>query len=139
MPNKDINKRKQYAREWVRKRRNEFFSNKKCLTCGVKENLVLHHLNKDTKEGHNIWSWSEKRRVAEIKKCIVLCDSCHRKIHDEERRVEQIHGTDSCYTHGCRCDRCKKAHILRCNEYRKRLKIKEKTGVLPPPPEIFVA
>jgi 5-methylcytosine-specific restriction endonuclease McrA len=43
----------------------------KCIECGSKENLILHH--RDKNELNNI--------VANFE---VLCRSCHSKIHEEE-------------------------------------------------------
>lgn len=81
MPYKDKEKAKKYQREWRIKRRKDFFSGKKCLDCGSKENLQLHHRNPDEKEHHHIWTLSEEKRLKEVEKCDVLCHGCHVQAH----------------------------------------------------------
>ncbi len=77
MPYAEQAKRRKYARDWRRKRRMAFFADKTCYYCGSAGDLSLHHLDPLTKTDHNIWSWSRKRREAEIAKCKVLCRLCH--------------------------------------------------------------
>jgi hypothetical protein len=81
MPYKDQTRQRQFQREWKARRRADFFAGKTCTWCGSAENLQLHHLDPAQKEDHRIWSWSEKRRADEIKKCIVLCQACHMDYH----------------------------------------------------------
>lgn len=73
-------KKKEYSKKWIAKRRHDFFRDKKCAECSSEENLELHHTDPNEKESHNIWSWSEQRRNEELKKCIIMCKKCHRKI-----------------------------------------------------------
>lgn len=105
---------KAYQRAWVASRRSSFFKNKHCDWCGAIEKLELHHRDPSKKENHNIWSWGEKRREAEIAKCIVLCRDCHRRAHSEARRIEaelrNPHGTRQRYQLGCKCDSCRLAN-----------------------------
>ena len=112
---------KEYHRKWykevMRPRRVEFFKNKKCEWCGSVDNLGLHHLDSSQKLGHNIWSWSEEKRNAEISKCIVLCKKCH---HDYHNGLRIKHGLAR-YKKGCRCDICKKAKSI---ENAKRIRKK---------------
>lgn len=49
-------------------------------------NLELHHKDPKAKETHRIWSFSAKRRSAEIEKCSVVCHECHVAYHAEKRR-----------------------------------------------------
>lgn len=79
----DKRKQKDYQKNWIKARRESFFNGKVCFNCGSVDSLVLHHRNPEEKESHKIWSWSEKRRLAEIAKCDVLCESCHISIHKE--------------------------------------------------------
>jgi hypothetical protein len=79
MPYKDKEKQLEYQKNWMRKRRKSFFSDKECNHCGSTEDLELDHINRLTKITHNVWSWSEDRRNDELKKCQVLCNSCHTK------------------------------------------------------------
>ena len=107
---------RKYKREWVAKRRAKFFSDKSCLYCKTTSDLQLHHTDRANKSDHKIWSWAEKRRLAEIEKCIIICKLCHASIHNEEKRRPVKHGTSSAYASGCRCEYCRQAH----NEYAYR-------------------
>lgn len=113
----DLNKKRKRQREWVAKRRQEWFSqNGPCKGCGSKENLELHHPNRSTKEDHKVFSWTKVRREVELAKCIVLCHDCHMietagQIK-EFRPVHHIHGTQTEYRRGCRCEPCKDAKYL---------------------------
>jgi transcription elongation factor Elf1 len=58
----------------------------KCLICNESDISCLdfHHLDPDKKEGTvaaSIRWWSIERLMSEIKKCIILCSNCHRKLH----------------------------------------------------------
>lgn len=68
---------RKYQREWIARRRAEFFSDKSCLHCGTTERLELDHVDPESKVHHAIWSWSAVRREAEIAKCQILCHDCH--------------------------------------------------------------
>lgn len=59
-----------------------------CGVCGYNKctaALALHHINKDTKEfsfnkiRSNPKSWD--RIVAELRKCVLLCNNCHSELH----------------------------------------------------------
>jgi hypothetical protein len=112
MPYKDKEKQKEYQREWirnnseqqarniknarVRKRKNkilvENYKNNTgcyCRSCGTYDHPVCmdyHHLEESEKRGTvaNLSSHGYKWDVIkeEIDKCILLCSSCHRKIHE---------------------------------------------------------
>ena len=106
MSYKDNVKQRKYQLNWMHKRREVFFTGKVCLRCGEADTkkLVLHHTDPTVKEDHRIWSWSDERRTKELEKCIVLCRSCHGKIHTRHLRK---HGTRSRYQAGCRCEACR--------------------------------
>lgn len=70
--------KREYQRKWIAKRRSDFFSDKVCVKCGSSECLQLDHIDPKTKVSNSIWSWSKERREAEIKKCQVLCENCHK-------------------------------------------------------------
>jgi hypothetical protein len=112
MPYKDKEKQKEYQREWIRnnpkqqerniktsrarKRKNrilvEEYKNNigcYCRSCGIYDHPVcmdFHHLNEDDKRDtvSRLSSFGYKWEVIqnEIDKCILLCSSCHRKIHE---------------------------------------------------------
>ena len=56
-----------------------------CRVCGESEPIALdlHHLDPSTKEGNpaNLYGNSFKTIKREIRKCVVLCANCHRKVH----------------------------------------------------------
>lgn len=56
-----------------------------CKLCGEKEAVALdlHHTDPSGKDANpsNLTAGSRERLVAEIRKCVVLCSNCHRKVH----------------------------------------------------------
>lgn len=102
MSYKDPETQREYQRQWLRQRRDTFFAGKTCRLCGSSEALNLHHRDSTQKVSHRIWSWAEPRRLAELAKRDVLCDSCHRALHK--------HGTPERWDAGCRCARCSFDH-----------------------------
>lgn len=124
MPLKDPEKRKEYARHWMKNRRDSFFSGKTCVICGRTDSLELDHINPETKVSHRIWSWSEPRRLKELAKCQVLCSLCHQEKTIRQQPITNgwtpyQHGS-SLYRKGCRCQICKDAEALRARRYRKK-------------------
>lgn len=53
--------------------------------------IVFHHKDPNKKEinlGNAVNSgWSKKRILKEVKKCIVLCSNCHRKLHYNQKAL----------------------------------------------------
>jgi hypothetical protein len=124
MPRNIENNRK-WRREWMRKRRADFFYEKKCSFCEDDKCLELHHVNPAEKESRCVWSWSQERREKELKKCIVLCKKCHKEETRKQLAVEWNHGTSYGYrTHGCRCELCREAQRLYMIGYRKSRLVK---------------
>lgn len=118
---KDKKKQLEYQRNWMRKRRSSFFKDKFCEKCGSIEDLELHHKDPNKKESHNIWSWSEKRKKAELEKCIVWCKECHVEYHMQKRsEIPITHGTYGGYKRDCRCLLCCKHHSNIMKEYHRR-------------------
>lgn len=113
MPYADPETRRAYQRSWVAARRHEFFDGQVCAWCGADDDLELHHRDPTQKVAHAIWSWSEPRRQAEIRKCVVVCGSCHDGAHREAQSIEAAlrasHGTIQSYWRGCRCPPCRAA------------------------------
>jgi len=109
---KNKEKQREYQKNWMRERRENFFKDKKCIVCGSSDHLVLHHNDSSMKEEHRIWSWSRKRFDAEMSKCSVMCQVCHNKLHANQRKK---HGR-SRYFAGCRCPICVKAQ----NDYNRK-------------------
>ena len=82
-----------YQRQWMARRRAEFFAGKSCVRCGSCERLELDHIDPKTKTTHAIWSWRYDRRMEEIAKCQVLCHDCHlKKSASEALKGEQNGG-----------------------------------------------
>lgn len=103
------NKRK-LQREWLAKRRREYFANKVCIKCGSTHNMQLDHIDPDQKVSHRIWSWSAERREAELAKCQVLCEEHHKEKTAAQRDAKIVHGTVWMYRkYRCRCDACVRA------------------------------
>jgi hypothetical protein len=114
-------KKRDYQKQWRLNRRQEFFRDKLCVHCGSKTNLELHHSDPMQKIDHEIWSWSSQRRTEELKKCIILCKTCHKKWHKEfGRHHPLIHGTSNMYgTRKCRCEICKASHAKYSRDYKR--------------------
>lgn len=70
---------RKWARDWTKKRRESFFDGKSCIVCGSEERLEIHHRDPKLKVSHNIWSWTEDKRLVELAKCDVLCHNCHKE------------------------------------------------------------
>ena len=100
----------EYQRQWIARRRADYFTGKSCSKCGSTENLELDHIDPEGKVDHRIWSWSAVRRDEELAKCQVLCQACHEAKTAEENRCRNgglEHGGPKMYKLGCRCAPCK--------------------------------
>lgn len=118
MPCKDKAAQSAYQAAWLKKRRAEWFADKKCVDCGSSENLELDHVDPTQKVTHRVWGWSRVRREIELAKCVARCHGCHQaKTNDEiTGRAAGVNcGTYTGYRNGCRCIECKEARYL----YRK--------------------
>jgi 5-methylcytosine-specific restriction endonuclease McrA len=89
-----------------------------CVVCKAKENLEVDHTDPTQKLSHRLWSWTQERREAELAKCQVLCEECHKnKTAASYNPIK--HGTNSAYTGlKCRCLACRNAHRLANAIYR---------------------
>jgi len=91
----------------------------RCARCGTTRRLEFDHIDASTKSFTigQMWSCSERRFLAEIAKCQLLCSRCHRiktKENGDPRgggwnRVDNYdHGSGQMYQNdGCRCDDCR--------------------------------
>jgi hypothetical protein len=66
----------------------DYKKNKGCTYCPEEESCCLdfHHMDQDEKEitiaqAPYEYGWGIDRIKEEIKKCIVVCSNCHRKLH----------------------------------------------------------
>ncbi len=115
----DLYKRRAYARQWMARRRAEYFKDKKCAKCSSIHNLELDHIDPTSKVSHKIWSWSKERREIELVKCQVLCEKCHKKkTITYIKIIASPCGTHNRYANGCRCSKCKKAQREYMRQYR---------------------
>lgn len=118
MAYKDKEAQREYQRQWVAKRRAEFFADKSCVLCGSTDRLELDHIDPSAKVSHRIWSWSEARRSAEIEKCQVLCYDHHKEKSSRDRADRVVHGTATMYTFKkCKCPECR---LWKSKENKKR-------------------
>jgi hypothetical protein len=86
----------QRNRRATKKRKNWFRGIKEQLSCPCGEShiavLDFHHKDPSIKDAglHKAIQngWSQKRILAEIEKCDILCSNCHRKLHYNEREVK---------------------------------------------------
>lgn len=105
MANKDA--QREYQRQWIARRRVEYFADKVCAECGTADGLELDHKDPAQKVSHSIWSWSAERRTAELAKCQVLCHDCHWRKTLAHDRKRTDHGRAGMYANGCRCASCR--------------------------------
>jgi hypothetical protein len=73
-----------------------------CVVCGDTENLHFHHKDPSQKEftiGAAV-AFPREERIKEALKCELRCRTHHLEIH------APVHGTESMFRSGCRCDRC---------------------------------
>ncbi len=58
------------------------------MRCGIKDIFVIydwHHLRDKKFDINDSMTKNLKKLFNEIRKCILICSNCHRKIHHEER------------------------------------------------------
>jgi 5-methylcytosine-specific restriction endonuclease McrA len=94
---RDIEKYRKFQREWIAKRRADFFEGKSCIKCNSTKRLELDHIDRANKVSNSIWSWKESRRLEEIAKCQILCYHCHKeKTGLENSEREPPHKGEKC-------------------------------------------
>jgi hypothetical protein len=84
----------------------------KCVKCGSIKDLECDHINPATKSfdiSHG-WFYALNLFMAELQKCQLLCKPCHLAKSAIDNQSEIIHGTNSGYIRGCRCQSCKDSH-----------------------------
>lgn len=118
-----------YMKQRRKNRRQKFIDllGGKCVSCGSTENLQFDHQNakKKTFDINSIKDGKESIILKELKKCVLLCPSCHlnktkdNKEHINKDKKPARHGTLWMYKkYKCRCPKCQKAMSL----YNKQLK-----------------
>lgn len=120
MAYKDKEAQRAYQARWLVERRAAWLAeNGPCSNCGSTDDLCVDHVDHTQKVSHNVWSWSQARRDAELAKCQVLCLVCHKVKNGQERNPP--HGTHSRYANvnlRCRCSLCTDAHAAHMREWR---------------------
>ena len=122
-------RKREFQRNWIRQRRDSWINeNGPCRSCGSTENLEIDHIIPRSIAGGMkpwlIWSRREDIRLAELTKCQVLCEGCHKKKTFLELATTQ-HGT-TMYKR-CKCEVCRKAK--RDERRKQRARRKNLTGV----------
>jgi len=116
--------KREYQREWMSVRRADWIASKGgiCAECGSTESLEIDHVDPTTKTTSvaTLWSRTEAVRLLELKKCQVLCETCHQAKTTRQFSVDSPHGTYGRYKKRCRCDECKAAVAAWWREYRDR-------------------
>lgn len=101
----------------------------KCVSCGTVENLEFDHIDPSTKSfsiGSKIRCYAKVKILEEVKKCQLLCKSCHREKNKVDNGEAQ-HGSLTMYTHyKCRCKPCKKSYRAWANNYKREWRRKRK-------------
>jgi 5-methylcytosine-specific restriction endonuclease McrA len=97
----------------------------KCVRCGAVEDLEFDHIDPASKSlviGKRLAGLSEVRLVEELKKCQLLCSTCHqaKSVSDLGNKTARgQHGTLSSYRY-CKCDLCRSAKRDWMREYRNK-------------------
>lgn len=111
MPFLNHAERLSYSRQWIARRRAEWFAaNGPCRGCGSSDRLELDHVDPAQKVSHRIWTWSAARREAELAKCQPLCHDCHRAKTRAQKASTAPCGTRARYKAGCKCGACRGAN-----------------------------
>lgn len=80
-----VSARRNALKGWNRRLMQRYKSWCGCRLCGEKAYVALdlHHVDMTTKEENpsKLVAHTTKRLKAEIRKCVVLCATCHRKVH----------------------------------------------------------
>lgn len=100
----------------------------KCVLCRSEENLEFDHKDPDSVEfriGSNpTLAWA--RVLEELKKCQLLCRSCHiaKSIQEGSLPESAKHGSLAMYHHHhCRCEECVLFRRQYVRDYRRRKKL----------------
>lgn len=118
--------RKQYQKEWMRKRRKAIIADLggACVICGTTEGLEIDHIDPKTKSFPISrvvsMSLSNPIRIAELAKCQLLCTSHHLEKTFSTAKIHGIYG----YRKGCRCGTCTYAKHIQKKRYLERKKLR---------------
>jgi hypothetical protein len=97
----------------------------RCVKCGTTENLEIDHIDPKKKSFTLAGNMHTKPVAAvkrELRKCQLLCETCHMVKTIAERGhkpAKGTHGTLSSYRY-CKCELCTAAHSKYCLEWKAR-------------------
>ena len=82
------------VKEWRKNTKRKLFEGfgSKCCCCNLEDDPLVydfHHLGLEEKEfsiSSKVMSWN--KIMTEIKKCVMLCSHCHRKVHANMIKIE---------------------------------------------------
>lgn len=96
----------------------------RCVKCGTIEKLEFDHINPITKSFTITKFLTQKpweEVLAELRKCQLLCENCHKEKTLAEQTGSREHGTWAAYRRGkCRCDVCRDFFNAYRREWRSR-------------------
>jgi 5-methylcytosine-specific restriction endonuclease McrA len=79
----DLVKKRARQLRWKHQRRDDaiVLLGGKCIDCGSTENLEFDHVDPALKRFNptDIWSRNVVTRIDELAKCVLRCNSCHKK------------------------------------------------------------
>jgi 5-methylcytosine-specific restriction endonuclease McrA len=94
-----------------------------CKSCGSTKKLEIDHIDPDLKSFSVGSGWSRSDFFEELKKCQLLCSSCHKNKTFGPIRKKRKHGTHAMHTRGkCRCQQCKDFF----NQYKRELRARKR-------------
>lgn len=83
MPKATPELQREYQREWMRRRRAEFFEGARCVYCGAARDLQVNHLvplKIEPRHGdHRFWSRRREVIEEELARCVPCCAACNRR------------------------------------------------------------
>lgn len=111
---------KEYFRRYYHQRKLDYqkLLESHCNKCGSTEDLQFDHIDPKTKSFtiSKLMNYSKEKVLEELRKCQLLCKSCHLHKSQEEGSLSKKphnkgkwkHGTTTSYmAKGCRCKVCK--------------------------------
>ena len=110
--NKNLKGFNQKVLKWTKKLRAIELLGNKCEKCGNNNifHLIFHHIDTNEKEYFisRIWGSRWSSIEPEIKKCVLLCDNCHRELHYNEKKYEERRKTKELIVNykGNKCEIC---------------------------------
>ena len=118
----------EWHREYQRKRARERLAMARerlggqCVRCGATEGLQFDHIvpGSRVRKVSEATNWSLERFLAEVDKCQLLCDPCHRQKTIEAGEVRTVeHGEGKWGKRNCDCGTCRERRLEYMRNYRR--------------------